>query len=242
MLITCFSEFESATRSSSSNHWRERAKDPHQDILESWITKCNAYSEENTAPQVCWVGCRPASNNAPFPKSLGVEYSGRNVPQASHRHPSLMGTNLQATNIGHIHQILDSGPTCLVVQPSVEAPKTMPEVEKLGPLDKRPGHAFLCAHGNGHPWIRNDNIVKTPFDISIMKFVKRYICASKLRKATLRALSKTQTFDELFYFKEQFSLLKPSTNGYIRNVQEELNWSLLALKRKQHFIKCCALL
>lgn len=31
----------------------------------------------------------------------------------------------------------------------------------------------------------------------------------------LQALSKTLTFDELVYLKEQFSLLEPSTNGFI---------------------------
>ncbi|KAI3722567.1 hypothetical protein L2E82_33607 [Cichorium intybus] len=66
-----------------------------------------------------------------------------------------------------------------------------------------------------HPWIRNGHEIKPPFDISVLKFVKRYICSSSLRKATLRALSKTLTFDELIYMKEQFSLLEPNTSGYI---------------------------
>ncbi|XP_071733417.1 uncharacterized protein [Rutidosis leptorrhynchoides] len=79
-------------------------------------------SQRTTAPQVSWVGCGPASSNAPFPKRLGVEYNGRNAPQASQRHPSLMGTNLQATSRGQIHQFLDQGASCLperVVRPSV---------------------------------------------------------------------------------------------------------------------------
>ncbi|XP_071735156.1 CDPK-related protein kinase-like isoform X1 [Rutidosis leptorrhynchoides] len=82
-------------------------------------------------------------------------------------------------------------------------------------LNKEPRKRLTAAQALCHPWIRNDNIVKTPFDISIMKFVKRYICSSNLRKAALRALSKTLNFEDLFYFKEQFSLLEPSTNGYI---------------------------
>nr|XP_043632034.1 CDPK-related protein kinase-like [Erigeron canadensis] len=82
-------------------------------------------------------------------------------------------------------------------------------------LHKDPRKRLTAPQALCHPWIRNDNEVKTPFDISILKFVKRYICASNLRKAALRALSKTLTFDELFYLKEQFSLLEPSTNGSI---------------------------
>ncbi|GJZ03899.1 CDPK-related kinase 5-like protein, partial [Tanacetum coccineum] len=82
-------------------------------------------------------------------------------------------------------------------------------------LNKDPRKRLTAAQALCHPWIRNDNEVKTPVDISILKFIKRYICASNLRKAALRALSKTLTFDDLVYMKEQFSLLEPSTNGYI---------------------------
>ncbi|GJV48054.1 putative reverse transcriptase domain-containing protein, partial [Tanacetum coccineum] len=68
----------------------------------------------------------------------------------------------------------------------------------------------------GHPWIRNTaNELKVPLDISILKLMKAYMRSSALRKAALRALSKTLTVDELFYLKEQFSLLEPSKNGSI---------------------------
>ncbi|KAM0006661.1 putative protein kinase CAMK-CDPK family [Helianthus debilis subsp. tardiflorus] len=82
-------------------------------------------------------------------------------------------------------------------------------------LNKDPRKRLTAAQALCHPWIRNDNEVKTPFDISILKFLKRYICASNLRKSALRALSKTLIFDELVYLKEQFSLLEPSVNGFI---------------------------
>ncbi|XP_076914137.1 CDPK-related kinase 5-like [Bidens hawaiensis] len=81
-------------------------------------------------------------------------------------------------------------------------------------LTKDPRKRLTAAQALCHPWIRNDNEVKA-FDISILKFVKHYICASNLRKAALRALSKTLIFDELVYLKDQFSLLKPGTNGLI---------------------------
>ncbi|KAI7743836.1 hypothetical protein M8C21_026972, partial [Ambrosia artemisiifolia] len=82
-------------------------------------------------------------------------------------------------------------------------------------LNKDPRKRLTAAQALCHPWIRNDSQVKTPFDISILKFVKCFICASNLRKSALRALSKTLIFDELVYLKEQFSLLEPSINGYI---------------------------
>ncbi|KAI3799041.1 hypothetical protein L1987_34329 [Smallanthus sonchifolius] len=82
-------------------------------------------------------------------------------------------------------------------------------------LNKNPRKRLTAAQALCHPWLRNDNEVKTPFDISILKFVKRYICASNLRKAALRALSQTLIFDELVYLKEQFSLLEPGINGFI---------------------------
>ncbi|KAK9061851.1 hypothetical protein SSX86_019035 [Deinandra increscens subsp. villosa] len=82
-------------------------------------------------------------------------------------------------------------------------------------LNKNPRKRLTAAQALCHPWLRNDNEVKTPFDLSILKFVKHYICSSDLRKAALRALSKTLNFDDLVYLKEQFSLLEPSTDGFI---------------------------
>ncbi|KAA8536169.1 hypothetical protein F0562_028647 [Nyssa sinensis] len=67
----------------------------------------------------------------------------------------------------------------------------------------------------GHPWIRNYNGVKVPLDILIFRLMKAYMRSSSLRKAALRALSKTLSVDELFYLKEQFSLLEPNKNGSI---------------------------
>ncbi|KAJ9562261.1 hypothetical protein OSB04_007421 [Centaurea solstitialis] len=82
-------------------------------------------------------------------------------------------------------------------------------------LNKDPRKRMTAAQGLSHPWIRNSVEVKVPLDISILRLMKGYMRSSALRKAALRALSKTLTVDELFYLKEQFALLEPSKNGSI---------------------------
>ncbi|KAL5706031.1 CDPK-related kinase 5 [Ranunculus cassubicifolius] len=82
-------------------------------------------------------------------------------------------------------------------------------------LNKDPRKRMTAAQALGHPWIRNYNDIKVPLDILIFKLMKTYMRSSSLRKAALRALSKTLTVDELFYLKEQFALLEPSKNGSI---------------------------
>ncbi|TYH90367.1 hypothetical protein ES332_A13G043600v1 [Gossypium tomentosum] len=66
----------------------------------------------------------------------------------------------------------------------------------------------------GHPWIQNHNDVKVPLDILVFRLMKAYMRSSTLRKAALKALSKTLTEDELFYMREQFALFEPK-NGSI---------------------------
>ncbi|XWS29386.1 hypothetical protein CRYUN_Cryun24cG0025200 [Craigia yunnanensis] len=82
-------------------------------------------------------------------------------------------------------------------------------------LNKDPRKRLTAAQALSHPWIKNYNDVKVPLDILIFKLVKAYLRSSSLRKAALRALSKTLTVDELFYLKEQFALLEPNKNGTI---------------------------
>ncbi|XP_071710377.1 CDPK-related protein kinase-like [Rutidosis leptorrhynchoides] len=83
-------------------------------------------------------------------------------------------------------------------------------------LNKDPRKRMTASQALSHPWIRNTaNEIKVPLDISILRLMKGYMRSSALRKAALRALSKTLTVDELFYLKEQFSLLEPSKNGSI---------------------------
>ncbi|KAJ0097341.1 hypothetical protein Patl1_28750 [Pistacia atlantica] len=84
-------------------------------------------------------------------------------------------------------------------------------------LNKDPRKRLTAAQALSHPWIKNSNSndVKVPLDILIFKLMKVYMRSSSLRKAALRALSKTLTVDELFYLKEQFALLEPNKNGTI---------------------------
>ncbi|KAL9327439.1 hypothetical protein ACSQ67_008084 [Phaseolus vulgaris] len=91
-------------------------------------------------------------------------------------------------------------------------------------LNKDPRKRISAAQALSHPWIRNYNDVKVPLDVLIFKLMKTYMRSSSLRKAALRALSKTLTADELYYLREQFSLLEPSKNGSIslENVNKAL--------------------
>ncbi|XP_028765864.1 CDPK-related kinase 5 [Neltuma alba] len=82
-------------------------------------------------------------------------------------------------------------------------------------LNKDPRKRLSAAQALSHPWIRNYNNVKVPLDILIFRLMKAYMRSSSLRKAALRALSKTLTADELHYLREQFALLGPSKNGSI---------------------------
>ncbi|KAL5538907.1 hypothetical protein UlMin_045556 [Ulmus minor] len=82
-------------------------------------------------------------------------------------------------------------------------------------LNKDPRKRMTAAQALSHPWIRNYNDVKVPLDILIFRLMKAYMRSSSLRKAALRALSRTLTVDELFYLKEQFALLEPNKSGTI---------------------------
>ncbi|KAJ7967428.1 CDPK-related kinase [Quillaja saponaria] len=82
-------------------------------------------------------------------------------------------------------------------------------------LNKDPRKRLTAAQALSHPWIRNYNDAKVPLDILIFRLMKAYMRSSSLRKAALKALSKTLTVDELYYLKEQFALLEPSKNGSI---------------------------
>ncbi|KAL1558914.1 CDPK-related protein kinase-like [Salvia divinorum] len=82
-------------------------------------------------------------------------------------------------------------------------------------LNKDPRKRMSAAQAMCHPWLRNTSNIKAPLDILIFKIMKAYMRSSPLRKAALRALSKTLTADELFYLREQFALLEPNKNGAI---------------------------
>ncbi|KAK0606232.1 hypothetical protein LWI29_035463 [Acer saccharum] len=82
-------------------------------------------------------------------------------------------------------------------------------------LNKDPRRRLTAAQALSHPWLKNSDDVKVPLDILIFKLMKVYMRSSSLRKAALKALSKTLTVDELFYLKEQFTILEPNKNGTI---------------------------
>ncbi|KAL2943155.1 CDPK-related kinase 5, partial [Bienertia sinuspersici] len=91
-------------------------------------------------------------------------------------------------------------------------------------LNKDPRKRITAAQALSHPWLRNHGEVTIPLDILFFKLLKIYLRSSSLRKAALRALSKTLTVDELFYLKEQFALLQPCKIGIIslENIKEAL--------------------
>ncbi|KAK6923014.1 Protein kinase domain [Dillenia turbinata] len=82
-------------------------------------------------------------------------------------------------------------------------------------LNKDPRKRMSAAQALCHPWIKDYSDVKVPLDILIFKLMRVYMRSSSLRKAALRALSKTLMADELYYLKEQFALLEPCKNGTI---------------------------
>ncbi|KAL6952277.1 hypothetical protein U1Q18_045725 [Sarracenia purpurea var. burkii] len=82
-------------------------------------------------------------------------------------------------------------------------------------LNKDPRKRMSAAQALSHPWIRNYNDVKVPLDILTFRLLKAYMRSSSLRKAAMRALSKTLTADELFYLKEQYEILEPDKTGSI---------------------------
>ncbi|WCJ33759.1 Calcium-dependent protein kinase (CDPK) family protein [Euphorbia peplus] len=91
------------------------------------------------------------------------------------------------------------------------SPEAKDFVKRL--LNKDPRKRMTAAQALSHPWIRNHSNAKVPLDIFIFRLMKQYMRSSSLRKAALRALSKTLTVDELYYLKEQFALLEPNKNG-----------------------------
>uniref|UniRef100_A0A6N2KWA3 Protein kinase domain-containing protein n=1 Tax=Salix viminalis TaxID=40686 RepID=A0A6N2KWA3_SALVM len=116
------------------------------------------------------------------------------------------------------------------------SPEAKDFVKRL--LNKDPRKRLTAAQALSHPWIKNSNEVKVPLDILILKLMRAYMRSSSLRKAALKALSKTLTVDELFYLKEQFVLLEPNKNGTIslENIK-----ALNALQyRRMDFEEFCA--
>ncbi|CAN6300795.1 unnamed protein product [Urochloa humidicola] len=82
-------------------------------------------------------------------------------------------------------------------------------------LNKDYRKRMTAAQALCHPWIRGTQEVKINLDMIIYRLMRAYISSSSLRKAALRALAKTLTIDQLFYLREQFTLLGPNKSGHI---------------------------
>ncbi|XP_057482651.1 CDPK-related kinase 5-like [Actinidia eriantha] len=109
-------------------------------------------------------------------------------------------------------------------------------------LSKDPRKRMSAAQALSHPWIKNNNDVIVPLDILIFKLMKTYMRSSALRKAALRALSKTLTVDELFYLKEQYALLEPNKNGTIclDNIKVALTKNATDAMKESHVLEFLA--
>ncbi|XP_071686161.1 CDPK-related kinase 4-like [Rutidosis leptorrhynchoides] len=94
--------------------------------------------------------------------------------------------------------------------PSV-TPEAKDFVKRL--LNKDHRKRMTASQALTHPWLRDENRA-VPLDILIYKLVKSYLRASPLKRATLKALSKALTEDEIVYLRAQFNLLEPK-DGYV---------------------------
>uniref|UniRef100_A0A804LKS9 Protein kinase domain-containing protein n=1 Tax=Zea mays TaxID=4577 RepID=A0A804LKS9_MAIZE len=82
-------------------------------------------------------------------------------------------------------------------------------------LNKDYRKRMTAAQALCHPWIRGTQEVKINLDMIIYRLMRAYISSSSLRKSALRALAKALTTDQLFYLREQFTLLGPNKSGHI---------------------------
>ncbi|CAA3011341.1 CDPK-related kinase 5 [Olea europaea subsp. europaea] len=114
------------------------------------------------------------------------------------------------------------------------SPEAKDFVKRL--LNKDPRKRMTAAQAMCHPWIKNSNDYKVPLDILVFKLMKAYMRSSPLRKAALRAISKTLTVDELFYLKEQFALMEPNKNGAISldNIKAALTKNATDAMKESH--------
>ncbi|CAN1278434.1 CDPK-related protein kinase [Linum perenne] len=117
------------------------------------------------------------------------------------------------TESGIFRAVLKANPNFNEASWTSVSPEAKDFVKRL--LHKDPRKRMTAAQGLNHPWLRNSTDVKVLLDISILKLMKAYIRSSPLRKTALRALVKTLSADEIFYLKEQFTILQPNNDGTI---------------------------
>ncbi|KAD5318331.1 hypothetical protein E3N88_18277 [Mikania micrantha] len=91
-----------------------------------------------------------------------------------------------------------------------------------GLLNKDPRKRLTAAQALCHPWIRDHKGIEVPIDIGVLRSLKAYTLSSPLRKAALRALSKTLTTNDLFYLKKQFIHLETSDRVTVDSIKTAL--------------------
>ncbi|XP_076940148.1 CDPK-related kinase 5-like [Bidens hawaiensis] len=91
-----------------------------------------------------------------------------------------------------------------------------------GLLNKDPRKRLTAAQALTHPWIRDHSTVEVPIDVRVLRSLKSYTASPPLRKAALRALSKTLTTDDHFYLKKQFAHLANSDRVTVGSIKTAL--------------------
>ncbi|KAH7437706.1 hypothetical protein KP509_05G084900 [Ceratopteris richardii] len=115
------------------------------------------------------------------------------------------------TESGIFRSVLKTEPSFDEAPWPILSPEAKDFVRRL--LTKDRHKRMTAAQALTHPWIRGYQQV--PLDILIFRLVKTYLRSSIVRKAALKAFSKTLSEDDLFYLRAQFMLLEPSKNGRI---------------------------
>ncbi|KAL0384179.1 UNVERIFIED_CONTAM: CDPK-related protein kinase [Sesamum radiatum] len=140
------------------------------------------------------------------------------------------------TESGLFRSILKANPSFDVNPWPSLSPESKNFVSRL--LDKDPSRRISAAQALCHPWVQNHNKVKLTLDILVFRLMKAYMRSSSLRKAALRALSKTLTVDELFYVKQQFTLMLPDENGGItlETIKMALKKNATGAAEESHFL------
>ncbi|XP_076921527.1 CDPK-related kinase 5-like [Bidens hawaiensis] len=91
-----------------------------------------------------------------------------------------------------------------------------------GLLNKDPRKRLTAAQALTHPWIRDHSAVEVPIDVRVLRSLKSYTASPPLRKAALRALSKTLTTDDHFYLRKQFTHLANSERVTVGSIKTAL--------------------
>ncbi|CAM6017781.1 unnamed protein product [Sphagnum balticum] len=115
------------------------------------------------------------------------------------------------TESGIFRAVLRADPSFEEVPwPSI-SPQAKDFVKRL--LNKDLRRRMTAAQALAHPWIRGNQ--KIPLDILVYRLVRSYLKSSAMKRAALKALSKTLTEDELSYLRAQFMLLEPNKSGRV---------------------------